>query len=49
MPPKNLSCKKAHQILFVESNAEELLVIDVRSPRKYKGGHIKDAINIDVE
>ena len=49
MPPKNLSCKKAHQIIFVENNAEKLLVIDVRSPHSYDKGHIKDAINIDVE
>lgn len=31
------------------ASAEDVVVIDVRSPREYAGGHLRGALNVDLQ
>lgn len=42
---KNVNVNKAEEII---NTAEDVVVLDVRTPQEFKDGHIENAINIDI-
>ncbi|QIP16470.1 rhodanese-like domain-containing protein [Spirosoma aureum] len=44
--PKNLNAQQAAQLLQTDKG---IVVLDVRTPAEFQGGHLKNAVNIDYK
>ena len=45
---KDINAKEASELIQKNSGNTNFVVLDVRTPDEFKSGHIKDAVNIDV-
>jgi rhodanese-related sulfurtransferase len=44
---KNISSQEAYALIQANSGNHDFIIIDVRTPEEYAGGHIQGAVNID--
>jgi rhodanese-related sulfurtransferase len=48
LPMAHVRQLSAEELYVMTTKGEEMVLVDVRAPREYEGGHIKGAVNIPV-
>jgi len=44
---ETISAEKAHDLITKNKGGSDLVVLDIRAPSEYAGGHIENSINVD--